>query len=450
MDILREFGDPERISARLAFHRRVIAEEEAARAICDRALTGPSRWWHNALSKDDRSRTAGMVEVLMERSAELIARAPLDSLAIAEIAVAIANGIECREYPYDHVFKIRGQALRWKAFALSYVGRLREAEEAADNAEHYLKQIPVPAVELARLDLVRSNITRNMGRYAEAIAAARRAAGDFLRFGDREGWLKAIDFEAAAFFSGNDYRAAQELWRSMQKYAHLLSDEARATNLHNLGLCASESGEFDEAARCYALAAEAFDRLLLPVRRIKCRASLGWSLHNAGRHEEAIVLLWQVWEELDALGMEGEGTFFALVLAESLLISGRADEVPKIARLLLERCNRAGMTAGAMTALAFLRESVASGDVTPVLVRHVRDFVRDVKMGRERHFEPVPRGDARTSMKASTPTLSPPRSGSACARFARSTVSARGTLPSAPASSGSRSAATSWGRQRRH
>jgi tetratricopeptide (TPR) repeat protein len=394
MDILREFSDPERISARLAFHRRVIAEEEAAKAICDRALTGPSSWWHNALTKDDGGRTAGMVEVLMERSGQVLARSPLDGLAIAEIAVAIANDIECQEYPYDHVFKIRGQALRCKAFVLSYLGRLREAEEAADNAEHYLKQIPVPPFELARLDLVRSNIARNMGKYPQAIAAARRAAENFLWFGDREGWLKAVDFEASALFSSHDYRAALEVWRSMDRYAHLLTDEARAAHLHNLGLCASESGEFDEAARSYALAAEAFDHLGLPVNRVKCRASLGMALHHAARHEEAIVLLQQVWEELDTLGMEGDGTFFALLLAESLLITGRTGDVPKISRLLLDRCSRAGMTAGAMTALAFLRETVASGHVTPVLVRHVREFVKDTNMGLERHFEPVPRGDA--------------------------------------------------------
>jgi len=394
MDILSEFGDPDRISARQAFHRRVIAEEEAARAICDRALAGPSSWWHNALRKDEGSRTAGMVEILIQRAGEAVARSPLDSLAIAEIAVDIANDIECREYPYDHVFKIRGQALRRKAFVLSYLGRLREAEQVADNAEHYLKQIPVAPIELARLDLVRSNIAENMGKYPEAIAAARRAGVSFLQFGERDSWLKAIDFEAGALFSSHDYRGALQVWRSKDQYLHLLSEEGRAAHLHNLGLCAAEAGEFNEAARSYALAAEAFDRLGLPANRVKCRASLGAALHNASRHDEAITLLGQVWEELDALGMEGDGTLIALLLAESLLIVGRTGEVPKIARQLIERCNRAGMTAGAMTALAFLRETVATGHVTASLVRHIRVFMTDTKLGRERHFEPLPRGEA--------------------------------------------------------
>ena len=394
MDILSEFGDPDRISARQAFHRRVIAEEEAAKAICDRALTGPSGWWHNALRKVDGSWTAGMVEILMQRAGEAVARSPLDSLAIAEIAVAIANDIECQEYPYDHVYKIRGQALRRKAFVLSYLGRLREAEKAADEAEQYLKQIPVPTVELARLDLVRSNIAENMGKYPQAIAAARRAAASFLRFGERDSWLKAVDFEANALYSSHDYRAALKVWRSKDKYLHLMSEEARAAHLHNLGLCAADAGEFDEAARSYALAAEAFDRLGLAANRVKCRASLGAALHSAARYEEAIVLLRQVWEELDALGMEGDGTLIGLLLAESLLIAGRPDDVPKISRMLLERCNRAGMTAGAMTALAFLRETVASGHVTAGLVRHIREFMTDTKLGREGHFEPLPRGDA--------------------------------------------------------
>jgi len=61
-----------------------------------------------------------------------------------------------------------------------------------------------------------------------------------------------------------------------------------------------------------------------------------------------------------------------------LLVVGRTDEVPAICRTLIERFTRAGMGGSAMTALAFLRETVATGHATPDLVRHVHDFLRDV------------------------------------------------------------------------
>src|ERR1051326_1114581 len=207
-EIRSEFGDPDRIEARLAFHRRVLAEEEAARSLCDRALTRPSRWWGNAIRQEERSGTAGMVTALIERSEAALVRSPLDALELAEIAVGIARRIDVREYPYDYVFKIQGQALRRKAYVLSFLGRLLEAKEVAEQAESYLTQIPVPPPELARLNLVRSDIARNMGKFEEALVHACRPARDFLAFGDGEGWLKAPTFEGGFLYSSHDYRGA--------------------------------------------------------------------------------------------------------------------------------------------------------------------------------------------------------------------------------------------------
>ncbi|HEY2324389.1 MAG TPA: tetratricopeptide repeat protein [Thermoanaerobaculia bacterium] len=396
MDIQREFGDPERISARLAFHRRVIAEEESAREICDRVLAGPSSWWRNAILQVEGHRTAGMVAVLIERAEATLARSPLDALALSEIAVEIAKSIPVEEYPYDHVAKIRGQALRGQAYDLSYVGRLPEAAKVAERSDRYLKQIPVPPPELARLDLVRSNIARNMEKYAEAAELARRAGENFLEFGDREGWLKAVNFEATALYFGGDCRAALAAWRSMEKYAHELTAEHRAGWLHNLGMCASDAGDFEEAVRSYALAAEAFERLGLPVNRVKCRYSMARALLASGRAEESIPLSASARDEFEAFGMETEAALAALQLAEALLIAGRPEEVPGVCRQLVDRFVRAGITGGAMTALAYLRESVATGHGSAMLVRHVHQFIHDLDPGFDQPFAPPhqPRLDA--------------------------------------------------------
>ena len=90
--------------------------------------------------------------------------------------------------------------------------------------------------------------------------------------------------------------------------------------------------------------------------------------------------------------MEIDAALVALELAETLLITRDAEEVPLICRTLLDRFTRAGMSERAMTALAFLRETVASGHATPLHVRHVHDFLRDVPGERDRLFAPPPTG----------------------------------------------------------
>lgn len=390
MDLQREFGDPERIRERLDFHRRVIAEEAAAAEICGRLLTGPSRWWRNALMQDAGYRTAGMVETLIKRSEEVYGSSPLDALVLSEIAVEIAEGIPIVAYPYDHVVKVRGRALREKAYLLSFLGRLPEANRIAKLSDQYLQQIPVPPPETARLDLVRSNIAREQENYDEAVAFARRAADDFLWFGNRAGWLKARDYEAGARFGAKDYRQALDIWRSMEPYVHEMTPEHRAARLHNMALCGSEIGDFDDAAEAYSRAAEVFASLGNAVNVAKCRRSAGYSLLCAGKPSTAIPVLDSARAKFEELGMEIEAALAALQLAEALMLAGTTDKVPAICRHLIERFTRAGITGAAMTALAFLRETLATGHASPALVKHVHEFIEIVRMDPERTFAPAP------------------------------------------------------------
>ena len=389
MDLQHEFGDPERIAARLEFHRRIIAEEEAAAEICKQALAGPSAWWRNAIRQTDGYRTAGMVEILIQRS-RIDGNAPLDALLLAEIAAEVADSIPIQAYPYDHIAKMRGRALRERAFMLSYIGRLPEAAAVAEHSARYLGQIAVPPPDLAKLDLVRSNIARQQEKFGDAIRFARDAAESFDWFGDRSGWLRAREYEAAARISAGDHRQALDILRSIGEYALDMTPEHRAVHLHNMGLCASEAGEFEEAARAYANAAESFRSLGNVAYVVKCRRSAAHSLFCAGKFKEAIPLLEKVWTELEELGMEIEAALVALQLVEARMLIGSTDRIPDVCRTLIDRFTRAGILGSAMTALAFLREAVAFGHATPALVNHVHEFIRDTRMVEDRPFEPPP------------------------------------------------------------
>ena len=389
MDIHEELHDPERLSARLEFHRGAVAEEEEAAAICDRVLVGPPRWWRNALLQAGAgARTAGMVTVLVERSEAAVGRVPADALALSEIAAEVAGTIDILAYPYDHVHKVRGQALRQQAHVLSLLGRHHEATRIADLAAVFLRQIPEPLRELARLDLVRSNIARNTESYGEAISFARIAATRFLAAGARTSWLNARLFEACAHYSAGNHDAALEIWRSMESDLRLLTPTQRAARIHNIALCAGAAGKFDEAARLYTRAAFDFDRLGLTVNRVKCGYSIGRAMNAAGRYEEAIPVLLNAEVELEALGLETDAALAALMRVEALLVLRRTKEVPEICRALIDRFTRAGVTGAAMTALAYLRETFVMGHATPASVRHIHDFVRDTNLGQARDFVP--------------------------------------------------------------
>jgi tetratricopeptide (TPR) repeat protein len=389
MEGLEEFHDPERISERLDFHRQAIAEEEEAKEICEAVLTGPSQWWGNALRNAEGSRTAGMVTVLIQRAEAALRHSPPDALALSELAVGISAALLTHDYPYDHLMKLRGQAMREHAYVLGYTGRLIEAARIAEMAVLILEQLPYPLTEMARLDLVRSDIARNSEKFDDAIEYARRAAETYRDFGNRQLWLKAVMYEAVAYFSAQNYGRALELWRSMGEHDALLSGEYQAVRLYNMGICAGAMGDFAEASRCYAAAAIAFEHLGLLVNRVKCDYSLGLAMYEVGRYDDAITVLGKAFDGLDALGMDSDAALAALKRVEALLAAGRRAEVPAICRMLIDRFTRAGIEAAAMTALAYLRETVASGHATPVIVRAVHDFMRDAgRPGAAKTFTP--------------------------------------------------------------
>ena len=359
------------------FKKRLEDEDAAASELLDSVLKGPAAWWGNSLRKTG-TRTAGVVRQLLARMRGVSTRVPADALAGVTLALEIADSLGVTDYPSDFVITLRAQALRDQAWGFSVMGRLREATAAADRAERLLLQTPIPDYELARLNLVRAAFYRQTDRVDEAVTLSRKAAEVFERFGDRRMLVIARISEGGMLFGRNEYAPALAAYRSIENDPSISDDATRVAIGLNIGLCHRELGHIDEAVEALTTATAEYEMLGMDVNLARCRWSLATTISGAGRHSEAIPIFRTAWKELESLGIESEAALSALELVENLIMVGRTDEVPAICRTLIDRFTRAGMGGSAMTALAFLRETVATGHATPSLVRHVHDFLRDI------------------------------------------------------------------------
>jgi tetratricopeptide (TPR) repeat protein len=382
----------ERIARLTSFKQRLDNEDAAAKDLVATLLKGPSAWWRNAVRKNPGALTAGMVRQLLSKMRELHARSPADALVVTSLAVELANGLSIKEYPSDYVITLRAQTLRDHAYVLSVIGRYPDAEAAVEQSERLIRQTPIPDYELARLDLVRAEIYRITDRVPQAKEASSRAAETFRRFGDRPAWVNAQVYAGGVLFRSGEYAQALAVWQSVEPEADSIGDIGRVVLKHNIGLCYRELGDLERAIRSLSAAVKEYEFLGLEANRARSRWAIAKTLGLAGRYEEAAIALRESWHELEAVGIETDAALAALELAETLLIVKCPEEVPHICRALLDRFTRAGMNERALTALAFLRETVASGHVTPLHVRHVHDFIRDVPDDRERLYAPPPTG----------------------------------------------------------
>ncbi|HEX8171330.1 MAG TPA: hypothetical protein VF824_12390 [Thermoanaerobaculia bacterium] len=361
----------------MAFATRAREEEARAAAACDAIFTGPPAWWQQRLRSVAGTSSAGMVKELLARMREALASSPANALQMTAMAVQVANDLDVAAYPCDYVVKLRAQAYRDHAYVLSFMGRYPEALQFADRSQRLFDQVPLPEYDLARLALVRANIMRAIDRGSEAVALTREAAATFRRFGDDAKYLDARITEAATLYQTGAVEQALALWQELEADPAL--DELGAARLaHNIAICYAELRQPERTAEYIRRCLPQFELLGMETERTRSRWALGSALAASGKHREAIPILRQAWREFERLDLLADGALAALELAEALLVSGEHEEVAGICRDVIARFTTAGMASRAVTALSFLRESVAIGQATPSLVRHVHAFLREL------------------------------------------------------------------------
>jgi tetratricopeptide (TPR) repeat protein len=224
---------------------------------------------------------------------------------------------------------------------------------------------------------MRSMILRSKEEWTAAAALARKAAQDFLRYGDVTRYCSARMTEAVIFFDSSQYRQAIAVYDELRVHYAQLPEGSLAQARHNEGLCHREVGDFEKAEECFANAIELCERLRMAVLRAKARWHLARVLMRRGRNEDALQILSSLRQEFEELGMAHDLACASTDLAECLLALGRPHEVGEFCRLAIKYFRDAGLvySAGAMTALAFLQEAASLGRLTVKGVADVRVFV---------------------------------------------------------------------------
>ncbi len=374
-----------------SFAEKARQEDEHAAALCDDVLSGPPAWWRQRLRKAENVYTAGMVRQLLDRMRQLINSSPANALQVTAMAIEIANALDIAAYPCDYVIKLRAQACRDHAYVLAFMGRNVEAIDFADRSKRLFDQVPMPEYDLARLALVKANILRWVDRVEEAIVLTREAAETFLRFGDAPRYINARITEGVMLYVSGAVEKALAVWSSLENHPALEPSSAPLLSL-NIANCYGDLHQPERAVEYLQRCIPEFEMLGMETERTRSRWTLGRMLMTAGKLHDAAPILRTSWREFEQLELVGDAALAALDLAETLLTVGETEEVPAICRDVITRFTSAGMASRALTALSFLREAVAIGQATPVLVRHVSAFLRELPAEQPRLFAPPPAG----------------------------------------------------------
>ena len=167
-----------------AMARDVQNERDAADSSVPRLLqeTRPAEW--RTLVSDPALRTMGALETLGRIFAVRLTEAPQEARAIAELAVAISEGLAEDATPPAVLAHARAHAWKDYGIALHALGRSQDAEEAFLAAERKLERFSVLLHDLAIVKYHKAACLQELQRFDESLQLLADCREIFRKFGN--------------------------------------------------------------------------------------------------------------------------------------------------------------------------------------------------------------------------------------------------------------------------
>jgi tetratricopeptide (TPR) repeat protein len=375
----------------LAYIRRIAEEDREADELLAREglLESPMKTaWRN-LQRDKRFLTGGVVRRLAARAHEVHENEPLDAVTFADAAIVIAETLADDTYPWDAVFELRGAAWKERANALRVAGQYPAALDALTNAERAYRKLRSPGFGLASVALVRAGVLLEQDQLVEAAVWAEKAAAGFAHLGQEERRMRAVFLYGAIKYKGGDVATGVNMFVQVQEYGEAANDPrwiGRAA--YAIGNCEVDRRNLGEASLQFHRALVIFREIGPDQERLATEWGLARVVLHGGDSNEAVRRLRTVAGEFEKRDMLTDGALVRLDMVEALLAGGERDQIVEIAARLFRVFKDAGVLTGALTALAYMKEAAAAGDLTSMDIDAVRTYLRRSARQPELAFRP--------------------------------------------------------------
>lgn len=368
------------------------AEEDAAAVALLKDFEDPeaatSFVWEDVARKPEYQ-TGGVARRLCTLANGMCERQPLYALSLAEAATRIADLLPDASYPRATIHELRGEARKEQANAFRFLGRFADALRALDAAEEEYRKLPLEGVGLVAVQYVRASVFHEQEHLDAAEVLARQSAAGALHLGETDRFMRARHLQGEILYDRRLFKDAAEIFASILTYGKQHGDVLWiARESLTLGHCDIELRSLPEASRLLHQALRLFSDLGLPPEVTRT----GWAiarLHFAeGKAAEATFRLRTAIQELTRFGILTDAAIAAVDLAEMLHTVGRTREIPKLLTGIVQTFTAAGKITGALTALAYLKDAAAAGQIAPPAFPHVRRFLARAERQPELLFAP--------------------------------------------------------------
>jgi tetratricopeptide (TPR) repeat protein len=335
--------------------------------------------------------TAGALAAALEAARRLLDTAPARALEVTCAAEALARRVDWTTYPTVITAEHRGHIFKERANALRLLGRFTESLEAVGKATLEYERSLASAHSVAVVEYIAACVLREQDDFTAALRRLKSAVAVFADFGDDTRELHCRILEGVILSETGQRREGRAVFLELLRSAQ---DDlpARAQLHNNIGVLSIELEDLDLGATHLLQAMHLYRELGMLTERTRSKWALARILLKNGKLREGIDRLREVESEFLAAGMQLEAALVALDRIEAHLGADESAEATSECRSLYARFNAAGVTANALTALAFLQESASRDSNPKPAVKRVRSFLERLPNEPDLLFASPPEG----------------------------------------------------------
>jgi tetratricopeptide (TPR) repeat protein len=378
----------ERKDAFLETIARLTAERASARGIVSSLRASSTEVWDWEITA--HWRTAGFVQELTAVASDVLESNPRESLAYAQLALAIATSIPTGTYPVPVQAQIEGAAWKEIGTAHRYLGKFDAALRAYDAAQRSYGAADTLAHDSAIIELARAIVLGELQRNEEALRLLAAIEPVLRGFEDHRHVLQVRQMTANIYYLQGRMQAARvELEKTLPEVPF---DDAytRAGITSTLGLIYGHLGRTEEALAMLHQGRGILVELGMTGEVARTDWVLATTILALGDIPKAIQLLQSTRKTFLSLSMAHDAGLAGLDLADALIADEKMDAARQVVQEALAEFMAVKINHSAVTALAYLRDILPTTPSPRRAVDHVKKYLKRLSFEPAQVFLPPP------------------------------------------------------------
>ena len=364
---------------------QLTAERAAARPIVEALRSNTSNVWDAEIPSSWG--TAGFVQELASAASDVLESDPRESLLLAQLALAVATSIPTGTYPTPVQAQIEGTAWKEIGTAHRYLSQYDAALRAYAAAHRCFASVASLAHDAAIVDFARAIILAE-DRYQDAIDLLTRVEPVFRSFADETRLVKSSLLRGNIYSKQGRLREARAIYEKALEEVGLEDLHTRAMLYLNLGVTRVDLGDTDNGVVLLHNARQLLEDLGMTVEVNRTEWNLARVLLASGEFGKAASMLERVRDFFLNKGIPEEAGLAGLDLADAMIATKQPDAAYAIVAAVLAEFTNARLNAHALTALSYLRDVLPTTHKPQRAVRHVRQYLDQLRAEPARLFLP--------------------------------------------------------------